>query len=136
MALRAQAATCTGSSAQASPPRGLSPSHRSCRCAHTAAAALHRQEVRTLCDTPVLEQQRGTPGFAASSQHALLQVVRRWAALSIGGAHSAGVAGDGECYTWGLNDHGQLGVVAGPSKDVPTKMDILRGWDVRAIACG
>ena len=65
-----------------------------------------------------------------------LQVVRRWAALSIGGSHSAGVAGDGECYTWGRNDKGQLGVAAGPSKDVPTKMDILRGWDVRAIACG
>ena len=63
-------------------------------------------------------------------------MVRRWAALSIGGAHSAGVAGDGECYTWGLNDHGQLGVAAGPPKNVPTKMDILRGWDVRAIACG
>lgn len=68
--------------------------------------------------------------------HADVQIVRRWAALSIGEAHSAGVAGDGECYTWGRNDRGQLGVAAGPPKDVPAKMDILRGWDVRAIACG
>ncbi|MCJ1422698.1 hypothetical protein MMC29_000578 [Sticta canariensis] len=66
----------------------------------------------------------------------IVQVVRRWAALSIGGSHSAGVAGDGECYTWGRNDKGQLGVAAGLPKDVPAKMDILRGWDVRAIACG
>lgn len=65
-----------------------------------------------------------------------LQVVRRWAAISIGEGHSAGVSGEGECYTWGQNEHGQLGWAAGEAKDVPMKMDILRGWDVRAIACG
>ena len=64
------------------------------------------------------------------------QVVRRWAALSIGEGHSAGVSGEGECYTWGQNEYGQLGWAAGEAKDVPMKMDILRGWDVRAIACG
>lgn len=64
------------------------------------------------------------------------QVVRRWAALSIGDNHAAGVSGDGECYTWGGNDLGQLGIAPGEARDVPQKMDILRGWDVRAIACG
>lgn len=63
-------------------------------------------------------------------------MVRRWAAISLGEGHSAGVSGDGECYTWGQNDYGQLGWAAGEAKDVPMKMDILRGWDVRAIACG
>ena len=62
--------------------------------------------------------------------------MRKWAALSIGEGHSAGVSGEGECYTWGQNQHGQLGWAAGEAKDVPMKMDILRGWDVRAIACG
>ena len=65
-----------------------------------------------------------------------LQVVRHWAALSLGGSHAAGVSRDAECYTWGCNDLGQLGYSAGEAKHVPTKMDILRGWDVRAIACG
>lgn len=64
------------------------------------------------------------------------QVVRHWAALSLGGSHAAGVSKDAECYTWGANDLGQLGYSAGEAKHVPTKMDILRGWDVRAIACG
>ena len=64
------------------------------------------------------------------------QVVRRWAALSIGKRHAAGVSGDADCYTWGANTAGQLGVAPGEPKDVPMKMDILRGWDVRAISCG
>jgi len=49
---------------------------------------------------------------------------------------AAGVSTDAECYTWGCNELGQLGYTAGESKHVPTKMDILRGWDVKAIACG
>lgn len=64
-----------------------------------------------------------------------LQVVRHWAALSLGDSHAAGVSTDAECYTWGCNDLGQLGYM-GDSKQLPTKMDILRGWDVKAIACG
>ena len=65
-----------------------------------------------------------------------VKVVRHWAALSLGGSHAAGVSTDAECYTWGCNDLGQLGYSAGENKHVPTKMDILRGWDVKAIACG
>ncbi len=65
-----------------------------------------------------------------------LQVVRRWAALSLGQGHSAGVGGEGEAFTWGSNSQGQLGCSAGEPRDVPTKMDILRGWDVQAISCG
>lgn len=56
--------------------------------------------------------------------------------MSLGEEHAAGVSGDGEVYTWGKNDKGQLGQSAGENKDIPTKMEILRGWDVRAIACG
>lgn len=63
-------------------------------------------------------------------------MVRRWAALSLGQSHSAGVGGEGEAFTWGSNTRGQLGCSAGEPRDVPTKMDILRGWDVQAISCG
>ncbi|KAK9819719.1 hypothetical protein WJX72_001643 [[Myrmecia] bisecta] len=80
--------------------------------------------------------QLGVGGTADVHEPQVLQVVRRWAALSFGDSHAAGVSGDGEAYTWGKNDMGQIGSAAGEAKDVPTKMDILRGWDVRAIACG
>ena len=39
-------------------------------------------------------------------------------------------------FTWGKNDLGQVGQNVGHDKDVPTKMEILKGWDVRALACG
>lgn len=62
-----------------------------------------------------------------------LKVARRWAALSMSGSHAAGVTGQGEVYTWGLNDKGQLGSPAGPgdSKDVPKRMELLVGWNVK-----
>lgn len=64
------------------------------------------------------------------------QVVRQWAAISFGEGHAAGVSGQGEVFTWGRNDLGQVGQNVGHDKDVPTKMEILKGWDVRALACG
>ena len=66
----------------------------------------------------------------------LSQVVRQWAAISFGEGHAAGVSGEGEVFTWGKNDLGQVGQNVGHDKDVPTKMEILKGWDVRALACG
>ncbi|EIE25571.1 RCC1/BLIP-II, partial [Coccomyxa subellipsoidea C-169] len=80
--------------------------------------------------------QLGVGGTADVQEPQVMQVVRRWAALSIGETHAAGVSGDNQTYTWGCNEHGQLGVAAGEPSDVPRKMNILRGWDVRAIACG
>ena len=50
--------------------------------------------------------------------------------------HAAGVDGSGDVYTWGRNDHGQLGVPPGQKREAPARMSILKGWDVRAIACG
>lgn len=76
---------------------------------------------------------------ARNSTHiadAPIQVVRQWAAISFGEGHAAGVSGDGEVFTWGKNDLGQVGQNVGHDKDVPTKMEILKGWDVRALACG
>ena len=62
--------------------------------------------------------------------------MRQWAALSIGENHAAGVSGDSQTYTWGCNDNAQLGITAGLPRDTPMMMDVLNGWDVRAIACG
>ena len=50
--------------------------------------------------------------------------------------HAAGVDGSGDVYIWGRNDHGQLGIPPGPKREAPARMSILKGWDVRAIACG
>jgi alpha-tubulin suppressor-like RCC1 family protein len=62
-----------------------------------------------------------------------LKVARRWAALSMGSSHAAGVTGQGEVYTWGVNDKGQLGAPTGPgeNKDVPKRMELLVGWNVK-----
>lgn len=74
-------------------------------------------------------------GFAVFVR-GVLQVVRQWAAISFGEGHAAGVSGEGEVFTWGKNDLGQVGQNVGHDKNVPTKMEILKGWDVRALACG
>lgn len=45
----------------------------------------------------------------------------------------------GEVYTWGLNEKGQLGSPPGGSNNVsstPRRMELLYGWDVKAVACG
>lgn len=39
--------------------------------------------------------------------------VPRLAQVVAGGAHTAAVDGEGSLYTWGLNDKGQLGALAG-----------------------
>jgi ubiquitin-protein ligase E3 A len=82
--------------------------------------------------------QLGVGNTADLAEPQSLKVARRWAAISLGGSHAAGVTGQGEVYTWGLNDKGQLGMPTGPgeSKDVPRRMELLVGWNVKAISCG
>ena len=60
----------------------------------------------------------------------------RWAALSFGSSHAAGVSSDGEVYAWGRNDSAQLGHVALQLQPLPMRLTVLKGVDVRAIACG
>ncbi|GAB4814343.1 hypothetical protein N2152v2_001389 [Parachlorella kessleri] len=85
--------------------------------------------------------QHGQLGIGSTSDVAQpqpLKVARRWAALSIGEGHAVGVTGQGEVYTWGLNDKAQMGMPIGPGKGalVPRRMELLVGWDVKAVACG
>jgi alpha-tubulin suppressor-like RCC1 family protein len=62
--------------------------------------------------------------------------VRRWATLALGPSHAAGIDGDGAVYCWGRADHGQLGTPPGERRDAPARVAILKGWDVRSVACG
>ena len=77
--------------------------------------------------------QLGVGDTADVAEPQSLKVARRWAALSMGSSHAAGVTGQGEVYTWGLNDKGQLGAPSGPgdSKDAPRRMELLVGWNVK-----
>lgn len=77
--------------------------------------------------------QLGVGGAADVAEPQSLKVARRWAAISMGSRHAAGVTGQGEVYTWGLNDRAQLGSPSGPgeSKDVPKRMELLVGWNVK-----
>ncbi|KFM29144.1 Ubiquitin-protein ligase E3A [Auxenochlorella protothecoides] len=56
----------------------------------------------------------------------------------MGASHTAAVTGQGEVYTWGLNDCAQLGMSSGrgPTVDTPRRMELLVGWNVRGMACG
>ena len=62
--------------------------------------------------------------------------VRRWATLALGHAHGAGIDGEGGVFCWGRADHGQLGAPPGERRDAPARVAILKGWDVRSVACG
>ena len=77
--------------------------------------------------------QLGVGDTAGVAEPQSLKVARRWAALSMGSSHAAGVTGQGEVYTWGLNDKGQLGSPTGPgeSKAAPKRMELLVGWNVK-----
>lgn len=77
--------------------------------------------------------QLGVGNTADLAEPQSLKVARRWAAISLSGSHAAGVTGQGEVYTWGLNDKGQLGMPTGPgeSMEVPRRMELLVGWNVK-----
>lgn len=77
--------------------------------------------------------QLGVGDTADVAEPQSLKVARRWAARSMGSSHAAGVTGQGEVYTWGLNDKGQLGSTTGPgeNKDAPKRMELLVGWNVK-----
>lgn len=75
------------------------------------------------------------PGSSAASSPST-SVAAAGAAPAPPTGHAAGVDGSGDVYTWGRNDHGQLGVPPGQKREAPARMSILKGWDVRAIACG
>jgi alpha-tubulin suppressor-like RCC1 family protein len=56
-----------------------------------------------------------------------------WAAVSVGGDHTAAVKRDGTLWTWGSNASGQLGMVA-TSRQSPQRVGTATHW--ASVACG
>ncbi|XP_023411972.1 serine/threonine-protein kinase Nek8 isoform X10 [Loxodonta africana] len=56
--------------------------------------------------------------------------------LDLGTAHSAAVTASGDCYTFGSNQHGQLGTNARRSSRAPCQVQGLQGIKVATVACG
>ena len=89
---------------------------------------------------PPPQNPSGTGALGVPDPAARLPVyptgVRRWATLALGHAHGAGIDGEGGVFCWGRADHGQLGAPPGERRDAPARVAILKGWDVRSVACG
>ncbi|XP_078404151.1 serine/threonine-protein kinase Nek8 isoform X3 [Cetorhinus maximus] len=56
--------------------------------------------------------------------------------VDVGTAHSAATTEAGECYTFGSNQHGQLGTSTRHSNRLPYLVSDLRGVKVTMVACG
>ncbi|XP_068126244.1 serine/threonine-protein kinase Nek8 isoform X3 [Hyperolius riggenbachi] len=54
----------------------------------------------------------------------------------VGTSHSAAVTSQGQCYTFGSNQHGQLGTSAHRSSRVPYLVSAPQGLKVTMVACG
>ncbi len=57
-------------------------------------------------------------------------------AVSLGNYHSAAITEDGSLYTWGNNEHGQLGDGTTEERYTPTKITIDGGKKVIAVSLG
>ncbi|KAF6091958.1 hypothetical protein HJG60_000119 [Phyllostomus discolor] len=68
-------------------------------------------------------------GSAPLDQEPLLSV-------DLGTAHSAAVTASGDCYTFGSNQHGQLGTSARRVSRAPCQVQGLRGIKIAMVACG
>ncbi|XP_026986244.1 serine/threonine-protein kinase Nek8 isoform X5 [Sagmatias obliquidens] len=56
--------------------------------------------------------------------------------VDLGTAHSAAVTASGDCYTFGSNQHGQLGTIARRVSRVPCQVQGLQGIKIAMVACG
>lgn len=64
---------------------------------------------------------------------AVSQAVGRWAAIAISDSHAAGLSCDGQLYTWGNNNRGQLGLgdKSPGVVDTPVSVNALADCDVK-----
>ncbi|XP_047614990.1 serine/threonine-protein kinase Nek8 isoform X3 [Phacochoerus africanus] len=83
--------------------------------------APHQQVEEALTFTPL--------GSAPLDQEPLLSV-------DLGTAHSAAVTASGDCYTFGSNQHGQLGTNARRVSRAPCQVQGLQGIKISTVACG
>nr|XP_058903296.1 serine/threonine-protein kinase Nek8 isoform X5 [Kogia breviceps] len=84
-------------------------------------AAPHQQVEEALSFTPL--------GSAPLDREPLLS-------MDLGTAHSAAVTASGDCYTFGSNQHGQLGTIARRVSRVPCQVQGLQGIKIAMVACG
>ncbi|XP_027831029.1 serine/threonine-protein kinase Nek8 isoform X3 [Ovis aries] len=83
--------------------------------------APHQQVEEALNFTPL--------GSAPLDREPLLSV-------DLGTAHSAAVTASGDCYTFGSNQHGQLGTNARRVSRAPCQVQGLQGIKIAMVACG
>nr|XP_035977954.1 serine/threonine-protein kinase Nek8 isoform X1 [Halichoerus grypus] len=83
--------------------------------------APHQQVEEALSFTPL--------GSAPLDQEPLLSV-------DLGTAHSAAVTASGDCYTFGSNQHGQLGTSARRVSRAPCQVQGLQNIKIAMVACG
>ncbi|XP_023983479.1 serine/threonine-protein kinase Nek8 isoform X5 [Physeter macrocephalus] len=84
-------------------------------------SAPHQQVEEALSFTPL--------GSAPLDREPLLS-------MDLGTAHSAAVTASGDCYTFGSNQHGQLGTIARQVSRVPCQVQGLQGIKIAMVACG
>ena len=59
-----------------------------------------------------------------------------WTQIACGRDHTAALTKNGEVFTWGLNDCGQLGHGDDIPRTVPTKVASLAGLVITQVFCG
>jgi alpha-tubulin suppressor-like RCC1 family protein len=80
-----------------------------------------------------------TPLTTAYALEPTESVIERPAAVAAGGGHSLALDASGSVWAWGMNDHGQLGLVAGtlePGAAAQRPYRVDKPADVIAIAAG
>lgn len=57
--------------------------------------------------------------------------------LAVGSMHCLAITEEGDVYSWGRNDQGQLGETGCTvSRQEPALVTVLEGKDIRGVACG
>ena len=56
--------------------------------------------------------------------------------FAVGSVHSLAVTEDGEVYSWGWNEQGQLGDTSNVTRAEPSLISSLAGKEITGVACG
>ena len=56
--------------------------------------------------------------------------------VAVGSLHCLAVTEEGEVYSWGRNEQGQLGDTSNIARTVPTIINALDGKEITGVACG
>jgi alpha-tubulin suppressor-like RCC1 family protein len=62
--------------------------------------------------------------------------LEEWMQIVCGLYHTVGLTKNGEVFTWGLSNYGQLGHGDKKPRSVPTKVESLDGLVITKISCG